>query len=139
MSTARAETTMGIESAKAAARQAVDAFLEAFNRADPIALAGTLNYPHIRFAGGTVTVFANRAEFIARRESLKASLQGEGWHRSVLESIEVVHADENKVHLSLRYTRRRADDSVYNEFHTLWIATCQNGHWGIQFRSSYLS
>ena len=33
---------------------------------------------------------------------------------------------------------RRADGSIYHRFKSLWIATEQDGHWGIQFRSSYL-
>ncbi len=32
----------------------------------------------------------------------------------------------------------RLAGTVYNQFETFWIATCQDTHWGIQFRSSYL-
>jgi hypothetical protein len=40
--------------------------------------------------------------------------------------------------MALSIDRCHADDSVYNQFETLWIATEVDGHWGIQFRSSYL-
>ena len=40
--------------------------------------------------------------------------------------------------MSLTIHRCHEDGSVYNTFDTLWIATCDDGHWGIQFRSSYL-
>ena len=56
----------------------------------------------------------------------------------VLTAISVVHEGPDKVHLSLNYDRCREDGSVYNSFDTLWVATLQDGHWGIQFRSSYL-
>jgi len=38
----------------------------------------------------------------------------------------------------VHYARRREDGTVYNEFDSLWIVTEQDGHWGVQFRSSYL-
>ena len=53
-------------------------------------------------------------------------------------SVQVVHSGEDKVHVAIRNDRCRADGTVYNQFDTLWIATLQDGHWGIQFRSSYL-
>lgn len=40
--------------------------------------------------------------------------------------------------MTLKFARRRADGSVYSPFETLWIATLQDGRWGIAFRSSYL-
>jgi hypothetical protein len=38
--------------------------------------------------------------------------------------------------IAIEYTRRRADDSVYSRFNSLWIATVQDGHWDLQLRSS---
>jgi hypothetical protein len=122
----------------AAARAAVHAFLEAFNRTDVPAMTAAMNFPHVRLAGGTFTTSNDPAHFLEQRRMLKAVLAGEGWDHTVLESIEVVHAGRQKVHMSLLFTRRRADGTVYNRFHTLWIATELDGHWGVQFRSSYL-
>ena len=56
----------------------------------------------------------------------------------MLTSISVVHASNDKVHMSLAIDRCHEDGTVYNQFDTLWIATLQDEHWGIQFRSSYL-
>ena len=101
-------------------------------------MADTLNYPHVRFANGRfVTTTAARTLRLA--VSAAPILNEEGWHHTVLRSIEVVHGGEDKVHLALEIDRCHEDDTVYNQFDTLWIATCQDGHWGIQFRSSYLS
>ena len=56
----------------------------------------------------------------------------------MLDRIEAVQVGPGKAHLSMTVCRCRRDGSVYNTFETLWIATQQDGHWGIQFRSSYL-
>jgi len=121
------------------AHAAVHAFVDAFNRSDQAAIADAFNFPHVRLAGGAFTSFADRADFLARRAPVNAALRDEGWHHTVLESIEVVHASRDKVHLSMRFTRHHVDGAVYADFPTLWIATRQSGHWGIQFRSSYLT
>ena len=55
-----------------------------------------------------------------------------------LEGIEAIHAGTDKVHLALTVDRCRADGSVYNSFETFWVATLQDEHWGIAFRSSFL-
>ena len=54
-----------VEAAIAAAMQALDQFMATFNRRDPVAWAATLNYPHVRFASGNVTVWENAEEFAA--------------------------------------------------------------------------
>ena len=40
--------------------------------------------------------------------------------------------------IAIEYTRRRADDSVYSRFNSVWIATLQDGRSGIQLRSKYM-
>ena len=113
------------------------AYRDAFNRGDLSAIANACNFPHIRLAQGKFTIIETREDFLQRGEGQKAALAAEGWHHSVMESLEVVHEGPDKVHLAIDVTRRRADGSVYNRFKTLWIVTLQEGHWGIQFRSSY--
>ncbi len=121
-----------------AGKEAVRAYIDAFNRLDTAAMADVFNFPHIRLAGGQFTILSTRKDFIRRFEANEPALQAEGWHHTVIESLEVVHAIPDKVHLAIDYTRRRADDSVYCRFSSLWIVTLQDGHWGIQFRSSCL-
>ena len=119
-------------------KAAVQAFVDAFNRVDIPAIAASLNFPHIRLNQGKFNIFETREDFIARSANLKANLAAEGWHHTTLESVDVIHAAPEKVHMTIEFTRRHADDSVYTRFQTLWIATLQDGHWGIAFRSSYL-
>lgn len=121
-----------------AAFAAMQGFIDAFNAQDHEALADTLNYPHIRLANGAFTEIPTREAFIERSRAGKARLEAEGWARTTVGKAVAVHVGRDKVHLSLANERRRADDTVYKRFDTLWIATCVDGHWGIQFRSSYL-
>ena len=114
------------------------AFIDAFNAQDHERLADTLNYPHIRLANGVFRTIASREDFIEGSRRNRAGLDSEGWDHTVVASLVVVHEGEQKVHLAITNHRCRADDSVYNAFDTLWIVTHQDGHWGVQFRSSYL-
>jgi hypothetical protein len=126
---------MSGEAGKAVAR----AYMDAFNSGDISAQADTFNFPHIRLAKGKFTVLETREDYLKNGARMKTALQEEAWHHTVLESLEVIQEGPDKVHLIIENTRRRADDTVYNRFRTLWIATSQDGHWGIQFRSSYLA
>ena len=117
----------------AAARE----FIDAFNAQDHERLAAALNYPHIRLARNFTRV-ESAAEFADRSRSGEPRLKTEGWHHSVLAAVEAVQASADKVHLLMRVDRCRESGEVYNSFDTFWIATRRDGHWGIQFRSSYL-
>ena len=57
----------GLEAAIAAAMGAMDDFMLGFNARDPEAWAASLNYPHVRFASGTVTVWETAEEFAKTR------------------------------------------------------------------------
>lgn len=46
-----------------------------FNRRDPVAWAATLNYPHVRFASGNVTVWENAEDFQLAGPSTDCLLQ----------------------------------------------------------------
>ena len=128
---------MNKESAKRGIEVA-EAFVRSFNAHDHKRQAETLNYPHIRLANGRFATIENAEAYIAGAGRGEARMQEEGWHHTVVASLEVVHAGKDKVHLALRNDRCRADGSVYLSFDTFWIATLVDGHWGIQFRSSFL-
>lgn len=122
-----------------AAEAVVHAYIEAFNVRDAEGMADAFNFPHVRLAKGSFTYIDTREVFVERQAVVTRLLTQEGWDHTVTESLSVVHAGEDKVHLRLEYTRRHADGTPYTRFDTLWIPTLLNGHWGIQFRSSYLT
>ncbi|MFQ5699419.1 MAG: hypothetical protein ACE5IL_14195 [Myxococcota bacterium] len=117
---------------------ALGEFLAAFNAQDHERLARSLHYPHIRLANGRFTRVDSPEEAVEWSRKGRSRLEAEGWHHSELESAEVVQAGDDKVHLAIRFHRCREDGTVYSRFDTLWIATLVDGHWGIQFRSSFL-
>lgn len=121
-----------------AAIAAMQGFIDAFNAQNHEALADTLNYPHIRLANGAFTEIPTREAFIERSRAGKARLTAEGWARTTVAKVVAIHVGSDKVHLAITNERRHADGTVYKRFDTFWIATCVDGHWGIQFRSSYL-
>ena len=61
----------------ASAMSALDEFMVAFNSRDMKAWAKTLNYPHVRFASGTVTVWQSAEEF--ERGATFERLPRTGW------------------------------------------------------------
>ena len=124
--------------AEKAAIDAANAFMDAFNAQDHEALAATLNYPHVRLATGRFMTVDSHDDFVKMARGNRKHLEAEGWHHTVNTHLSVVHSGEDKVHLSLAHDRCHEDGTCYLTFDTLWIATLQDGHWGIQFRSSYL-
>jgi len=131
---AAAEYQGAHKSAVAAAQQTLDRFMVAFNRRDMSAWAQTLNYPHVRFASGGVTVWATVAEFVAREPF--AQLQATGWDHSHWQARDVVLASPAKVHLATKFQRYNAANEVIGTYESLYIVTKVNGAWGIQARSS---
>ena len=114
------------------------AFIDAFNAQDHVALAGTLNYPHTRLANGRFWQVDSAEQFVAASKGSQARLLEEGWDHTIVSSLKVFHQGLEKEHIAMTNDRCDKDGSVYNSFDTLWIATLQDGHWGIQFRSSFL-
>lgn len=128
---------MNEESAKQAIA-VVEAFTATFNAQDHERHAETLNYPHIRFANGQFRMIENAEAFIDGCRRGESRLREEGWDHTVVASLEVIHSGKDKVHIAITNDRCRADGTVYHSFDTFWIATLVDGHWGIQFRSSFL-
>jgi len=126
------------EEAEQAAIAVVHQFIETFNSQDHERHADTLNYPHIRLAGGRFTRIETAEEFKEISARGEARLEKEGWHHTKITNLEVVHSGKDKVHLALTNDRCDEDGAVYHSFDTLWIATLVDGKWGIQFRSSFL-
>lgn len=124
----------GVEQAIESAMQALDEFMLHFNRRDMEAWAGTLNYPHVRFASGNVTVWESAEEFAQGRTFL--NLPRTGWDHSHWLTREVVMASSGKVHVQTTFQRYNSDNEIIGTFESLYIVTLKDGHWGTQARSS---
>lgn len=136
-SATRAQSTQydeATESAIASAMAAMDAFMLAFNAQDPEAWAASLNYPHVRFASGTVTVWESAEEFA--QTTAFERLPQTGWDHSHWLSRETTLASPGKVHISTVFQRFNSDNEVLGTYQSLYIITEMDGHWGTQARSS---
>jgi hypothetical protein len=130
-------TAMAQEDAEKMAMQAMDNFLTGFNAKDPAAWAASLNYPHVRFASGSVTVWENAEDFAKNAVNSFERLQAAGWDHSTWDSRDAIHVTENKVHIVVEFSRFTEEDKRFATFQSLYIVTKKDGHWGTQARSSF--
>ncbi|HEX2463851.1 MAG TPA: hypothetical protein VHR17_04435 [Thermoanaerobaculia bacterium] len=119
-----------------AAVAAVKAYMNSFNSRDDEAWADTLNYPHLRMAGGAVKSWPTRQAYVDEFD-FDAFAKRFGWSRSEWESIEAVQVAADAVNVALRATRRDAQGKALSTFDTYYLVTRENGHWGVRARSSF--
>jgi hypothetical protein len=123
------------KNAEAQARKAMDQFMTAFNARDPEAWAATLNYPHVRFASNQVRVYNNATDFTQENKDYAQRLAP--WHHSSWESMQAIQSGADKVHFAVVFIRYDAAGKEISRFPSLYVVTLQNGHWGVQARSSF--
>ena len=92
---------------------------DAFNARDADAQIAEMHFPHVRLADNRFQHWETSDDFRSRQEAMTDALRSEGWHRTSTESVEAVQTGPAKVHLALRESRRRKDDSEYTAFDTL--------------------
>ena len=114
----------------------LDAYMAGLNRGDEVAVNAACNFPHVRLAGGKVVVWQKRGDYKLADFHARA---GDGWARSQWDERTPIHVGADKVHLKVKFSRFRADGSSLGIFETIYIVTRQDGHWGIQARSSFAS
>ncbi|MDA1148366.1 MAG: hypothetical protein O3A76_17350 [Chloroflexi bacterium] len=112
----------------------------AFNARDTEAQIAEMHFPHRRLNDqNEFQVWQTADEFRAPQDGMTERLRAEGWDHTTSLSVEAVQSGADKVHLAIRQSRQRADNTEYNGFDTLWIFTKIEGRWGVQFRSSFLA
>jgi hypothetical protein len=133
-SSVSAQEDTEISDAIAGAMQAMDEFMLGFNAKDMDAWASSLNYPHVRFASGGVTVWDSAVEFTQRNPF--ASLANAGWDHSHWLTRDVTLVSPGKVHIATVFQRFNSANQVIGTYESLYIVTKVDGHWGTQARSS---
>jgi len=121
------------ETAISAAHDVMKAHFAALNARDEAALAATLHFPHYRLSGGALKAWESGDTYFADFQARA----GNGWHHSELDSVDVLAAEADKVHLDVRFTRYRGDDSAMGSFRSLWVIAKLDGKWAAQLRSSF--
>lgn len=116
-----------------AAQDVLDAFMAAWNARDPEGVRASFNFPHVRFASGQVRVMSPDQV----NASMYSGTSLAEWGRSAWRRREVIHAGPDKVQFDTCFARHRPDGSLISAFDSIYIVTLQDGHWGVQGRSSY--
>ena len=116
-----------------AAISCLDAFMIAFNARDVEAFEATFNFPSVRLASNTMVIIE---EGYHQPGMFERGALAE-WDHSAWERRDVIHAGPDKVHFDTRFTRYRADGSIIGGFDSIYVVTCEDGHWGVKARSSY--
>lgn len=125
-----------VAKSEAAARQAVDDFMAAWNARDEKAWAATLNYPHVRVASGGVRIW-DTAEEYADGFDFEAFVERTGWHHSKWGSVRVVQSGESAANVALQFDRFDEQDTKISGYDAVYLVTHQDGHWGVRARSSF--
>jgi 2C-methyl-D-erythritol 2,4-cyclodiphosphate synthase len=120
----------------AGAFAAMDAFMTAFNDGDIEAWADSLQFPHVRMAGGRVDYYPDRGAFVTAMKTLNLA-RSEGWQRSTWDVRKVVQRSSDKVHVATTFSRYRKDGERYATYQSLYIVERINGRWGVRARSSF--
>jgi hypothetical protein len=124
----------GEEESTSGALTAMDQFIDSFNNRDIDSWSKSLNYPHVRFASGSVKVWPDRETFV--RETDLTPLIESGWDHSHWLSRKVIMSSPGKVHISTIFQRFNNENMPISSYQSLYIVTLINGHWGVQARSS---
>ena len=117
-----------------AAMGCLDEFMSAWNARDLPAWPATFNYPSVRIASGRVRIIESAAAHAPNTSELMAA---QGWHHSAWDHQNIIHSGDDKVHFDTRFTRYREDGSVIGHYDSIYIVSKQDGHWGVQCRSSF--
>jgi len=118
-----------------AAFDVLDRHMAGLNANDPGMINDTLHFPHYRLAGSVFKCWADGTAYFA--DFLDRA--GEGWARSAWDFRRIIAVTNTKVHVSVQFTRYRADNSELGQFKSLWVITCIEGRWAAQLRSSFAS
>ena len=121
------------DDAIAAAGKVLDDFMAAFNARDIDAWQKTFNFPSVRLASNTLVIID--ADY--HQPDMFGRVALAEWDHSAWARRAVIHAGDDKVHIDTRFVRYRADGSVIGGFDSIYVVTCEDGHWGVKARSSF--
>jgi len=119
-------------------KKIIKEYINAFNDRDSKKMAKAFNFPHIRFANDTVTTIS-KEEYLENQENVTKLLMNEKWDRTKIKSIKNIQNGPSKGHFIIHFIRLDKFNNIIHDFKTLWIVTKIKDHWGIQFRSSFLT
>jgi len=115
----------------------LDEFMRTLNARDGAMWAGTLNYPHVRFAAGQVSVWRSARDLQSSTDLTQFAAANQGWVRSVWDRRHLVQKSPDKLHFLVEFTRYGDANRKIASFESLYIITLKDGRWGVQSRSTF--
>lgn len=121
--------------AEAAARQALETFMDKWNTGDDEQLRTAMNFPFVTFIGGSRVIIHDTPEDSS--QGFERMRERDGWDHSSFDygSMKIFMSSAEKVHLSIDYSRIKANGERYSTGNVFYAITKKDGHWGIQMRS----
>ena len=119
-------------------KNVIESYIEAFNERNSNKMADLFNFPHVRFANDSVSVIS-KSEYLNNQDKVTKLLKDEKWHHTEILDIKNIQSNDTKVHFIIHFLRLDKNNNIIHNFKTLWIVTKVNDHWGVQFRSSFLT
>lgn len=116
----------------AAALDAVNAFMQAWNSHDPKALAGTLHYPHVRMGDGLVEIWKTTEEFLAGPEPGRQRT----WYQTRIDQSKAVQVTAGGVNVTVSFSRLGRDGRVLSKDEGVFLVVLRDGAWKLQARST---
>ncbi len=114
------------------AREAVAAFMEAWNSNDAESLAAALHFPHVRIADNRLDYWESAEDYLSGTEIGRQRT----WAETRIERSDVVQASSSAANVTLLYSRLSTQGEVLAQYEALFFVVRRNGEWKIQARSS---
>ena len=123
------------DEAERVARQALEAFMTAWNTGDDAKLRTAMRFPFVTFGGGPHVFISRTPEDFS--QGFDRMRKEEGWASSSFDydALRLFMSSEEKVHLSLDFHRYKSDGDRYGGGKVFYIISKKDGQWGIQLRS----
>ena len=116
----------------AAALDAVNTFMTAWNAHDAKALAATLHYPHVRLGDGVLEIWKAADEFLAGPEPGRQRT----WYQSRLDQARAVQVTANGVNVTVSFSRLGRDGRVLSTDEGVFLVVLRDGTWKVQALST---
>ena len=118
-------------------KDAVERHFCAISEREVEAYRQTMNFPftYQNYNGVALTIGKAADVGVSARLPWEIILSTDpNWHRSELEFLEEVAHSESSAVFKVGFCRVDASGHEYGSYTAIWVATCQNGRWGVQFR-----
>jgi hypothetical protein len=94
-----------------------------------------MHFPHVRIAGGAVTVY--EAQGNNPMDLFERLRREDGWHHSIWNGIALAQSSPTKAHYTVRTHGTERMVRSIGVYDSLYVLSFLSGHWKIQCRSSF--